>query len=130
MLKTIIQNKNVNRLLRFEAMAFGKAVLAHAKTHAVREAELHQFNFVAASVYAPVAAAQNRHTLPFRKKFLSEPDDHWRLAGAADGKIAHADDRSFQPPLSQPTLRVEPSPHAHDSTIRHRQRPEQRTHER
>src|SRR5438876_5649637 len=128
MLKTIIQNKNVNGLLRFEAMAFGKAVLANTERNTALKSELHQLNFVAGPICTAVATAQNRHTLPFRKRFLSEPDDHGRLAGAADGKIAHADDRSFQPPLSQPTLRVEPSPHAHDSTIRHRQRPEQRPH--
>src|SRR5256885_8647128 len=35
-MKTIVQKKNVNGLLRFESMAFGKAVLAHRKRHAVR----------------------------------------------------------------------------------------------
>src|SRR5205814_8455351 len=107
-------------------MAFGKAVLANAERNTALKAELHQFNFVAGPICTAVATAQNRHTLPFRKKFLSEPDDHWRLAGAADGKIAHADDRSFQPPLSQPTLRGRPSPHAHDRPVPHRQLPEPR----
>src|SRR5205814_7636927 len=109
-------------------MAFVKAVLANAERNTALKAELHQFNFVAGPICTAVATAQNRHALSFRKKLLSEPDHHGRFAGAPDGKIAHADDRSFQPPLSQPTLRVEPSPYAHDSTIRHRQRPEQRPH--
>src|SRR5205823_13579398 len=120
--------KNVNGLLRFEAMAFGKAVLANTERNTALKSELHQLNFVAGSVCAAVATTQNRHTLPFRKKFLSEPDNHGRLAGPADSKIANADDRSFQPLLPQPALRVEPSPHAHDSAVHHRQWPEQRPH--
>src|SRR5437660_12752628 len=109
-------------------MAFDKAVLANAERNTALKAELHQFNFVAGPVCTAVATAQNRHALSFRKKLLSEPDHHGRFAGAPDGKIANADDRSFQPLLPQPALRVEPSPHAHDSAVHHRQWPEQRPH--
>ena len=82
--------------------------------------ELHQFDFVAGPVCATVAPAQNRHALPFCKKLLSEPDNHGRFAGAADGKIAHADNRSFQTLLLQPGVRIEPNPHPHNCPVHDR----------
>ena len=119
-LKTVIQNKNIDGLLGFDSMAPGKAVLANAENDLALEAELHQFDFVAGPVCATVAPAQNRHALPFCKKLLSEPDNHGRFAGAADGKIAHADNRSFQTLLLQPGVRIEPNPHPHNCPVHDR----------
>src|SRR5882724_11544776 len=126
MLKTVIQKKNVNRLLRFKPAARGEAIFADAERNAALKAAFHQFDFVTCSVCTAVAAAKNRDALPFREKLLSEPDHRGCLAGAADGKIAHADDRSFQPLLLQPAVRVEPNPHADNDTIQHGQRPKKR----
>src|SRR5260370_26924024 len=95
MLKTIIQKKNVEGLLCFEPLALGKAVFADTKGDAALQTEFHQLDFVAGPIGAAVTAAQNLYALPFREELLSEPDHHGRLAGAADGKIAHADDCSL-----------------------------------
>src|SRR5438445_527417 len=58
--------------------------------------------------------------LPDCKKRLSEPDNHGRFAGAADGKIANADNRSFQTLLLQPGVRIEPNPHPHNCPVHDR----------
>src|SRR2546428_10038815 len=123
MLKTVIQQKNVDGLLRFESVTLSETVLAHAKRNATLEAGFHQLDFVAGSFCAAIASTQNRNALSFREKLFSEPDHHGRLASSSDGEIAHTDDCSFQPLLLQPTMRVEPSPRANGDAIHQRQRP-------
>src|SRR2546426_5250194 len=130
MLKTVIQQKNVDGLLRFESVTLSETVLAHAKRNATLEAGFHQLDFVAGSVCAAIASTQNRNALSFREKLFSEPDHHGRLASSSDGEIAHTDDCSFQPLLLQPTMRVEPSPRANGDAIHQRQRPKKRSQQR
>src|SRR5260370_9901733 len=50
MLKTIIQEKNVDGLPRFESPALGEAVLAHAKGDAALQTEFHQLDFVTRAI--------------------------------------------------------------------------------
>ena len=130
MLKTIIQEKNVDGLLRFEPAPLGEAVSANTKRHAILEAKFHQLDFITGSVYAAVATTQYRNLFPFREKLLSEPDYHRRLPRASDGKIPHADDPSFQPLLLQPTVCVKPDAHADAGTIQDRKRPKKRSQQR
>src|SRR5216684_2859126 len=127
MLKPIVQKENVNRLLRFEQVSLGKAVFANTKQDAILEAKFHQLDFVTSSVYAAVATAEYRNSLPFREKLLSEPDNHRRFPCASDCKIPHADDLCFQSFLLQPTVRVEPNAQADSSTIQSRKWPEKRS---
>src|SRR5882757_10994448 len=124
MLKPIIQEKNIDALLRFEPMPLRKAVPADTKRHAILQAEFHQLDFITSSVYAAVATTQYPNSLPFREKLLSEPDHHGRLARPSDSKIPHADNFCFQALLLEPTVRVQPSARADSSTIQNRKRPE------
>jgi hypothetical protein len=108
MLEAIIEKKNVNGLLRFEASALDEAILADAKRYAVLKTELHYLNFVAGSVSAAVAAAENRNTLAIGKKLFGKPDHHGSFARTTDGKIANADDRPLQPSLPEQSLGIKP----------------------
>src|SRR6266853_1278893 len=58
MLKPIIQEKNIDALLRFEPMPLREAVPADTKRHAILQAEFHQLDFITSSVYAAVATTQ------------------------------------------------------------------------
>src|SRR5260370_31983681 len=127
MLKPICQKENVNGPLRFEQGSLGKAVPANTKQDAIMEAKFHQLDFVTSSVYAAVATAEYRNSLPFREKLLSEPDNHRRFPCASDSKIPHADYLCFQSFLLQPTVRVEPNAKTNSTTIQSRKWPEQRS---
>src|SRR5258708_6652563 len=124
MLKPIIQEKNIDGLLGFEPMPLCEAVPADTKRYAILEAKFHQLDFITSSVYAAVATAEYRNSLPFREKLLSEPDHHGRLARTSDSKIPHADNLCFQALSLQPTVRVEPNAKADSSTIQSRKWPE------
>jgi len=52
MLKTVIQKKYIDKLLRFEPVALGEAVFAHAKRDAALQSEFHQLDFVACAIRA------------------------------------------------------------------------------
>src|SRR6266446_6263353 len=130
MLKPIIQEKNIDALLRFEPMPLREAVPADTKRHAILQAEFHQLDFITSSVYAAVATTQYRNAFPFREKLLSEPDHHGRLARPSNSEIPHADDLCFQSFLLQPAVRVEPNAHADSSTIQNRKRPEKQSQQR
>src|SRR5713101_3164720 len=84
MLKPVIQKKNVNKLLRFDPVAFGEAVFAHPKRDAAPQTKFHQLDLVACAIRASVTAAQNRNTLSISEKFLGEPNHHGRFASTAN----------------------------------------------
>jgi len=90
MLKPIIEQEKVDGLLLFDAMAFGKTIFANAKCNPALQAMLHKFDFVARAASTTIASAQNSNALPFREKMLREPQDHWRLPGAAYSQITNA----------------------------------------
>jgi hypothetical protein len=90
MLKPIVEQENVDGLLLFDAMAFGKAIFANAKCNPALQAMLHELNLVARAASTTIASAQNSNALPFPEKMLREPQDHWRLPGAAYSQIADA----------------------------------------
>ena len=99
MLETVVEEENIDGLLLFDAVALGKAVFADAKRDLVLETMLHQLDLVARAAGTAIAAAQNRDALPFREKFLREPQNHGRLTSAADSQIADADHLAPQAPL-------------------------------
>ncbi len=68
MLKAIIEKENVDGLLLFDAMAFGKAIFANAKCNPALQAMLHELDFVACASRTTIAAAQNSNALPFPRK--------------------------------------------------------------
>src|SRR6267142_73094 len=104
MLKTIVEKKYVDGLLRLDALAFREAILADSKGGAALEAELHQLDLVAGSVCATVATAEDGDALPFRKKLFGKPDHHRRFAGAANREISDAHYRSLQAFLLEQTF--------------------------
>jgi hypothetical protein len=125
MLKTVIQKKNVDGLLRFEPVTLGEAVFAHAKRDAALQTEFHQLDFVACAVRASVTAAQNRNTLSISEKFLGEPNHHGCFARAANGQIPDADDSRFEAFLLEPSVGIQPNTRANSDTIEQRERPQQ-----
>jgi len=129
MLEAIVKEKNVHRMLRFEALTLGKTILPNAKGNAPLKPKFHQLNFVASALFAAIATAKNRHALPVRKEFLCQPDDHWSLARTADCQITNADHRRLQPFLLEPAGLVQPNAHTHTPAIRHAKWPEQILHE-
>ena len=125
MLKTVIQKKNVDGLLRFEPAPLGEAVFANSKCDAALQTELHQLDFVACPIRPSVAATQNRNALPVPQELLREPDNHRRLAGTPNGQIPDTDDRPFQALLFEPPVGIEPNPRANSATIEQREGPQQ-----
>jgi len=88
MLKTVIQKKNVDGVLRFEAMAFGDSVLADTQLDAAPHRQFHQLDFVA-SQFAPRCPLLSMATrFPVREKFFGELKSPWVfLPGAANRQI-------------------------------------------
>src|SRR5580704_10224558 len=125
MLKTVVEEKNVDMLLLFNAMAFGKTILADTKLNPVSQALLHQLDFVACAASAAIAPAQNGDALPFRKKFFCEPQNHRCLTRAAHSQIANADHFGAQVLLLEPAIRIEPGAHSNIAAVQNRKRPEQ-----
>src|SRR5215472_17746280 len=117
MLKSVIQKKNVNRLLRFKPLPLSETIFSYAKRYAVPQPEFHQLDFIAGSIRAAIATAENRHSLPFRKEFFSEPDHHGSLAGPSNGKVPNTNDRPLQTSLLEPSLLVHPDAHSHGTAI-------------
>src|SRR5690242_21333227 len=108
MLKAIVEEKNINRLLRLKPLTFSKTIFAHAKCHAPLQPKFHQLDFVARSICAAITAAENRNPLPFRKKLFCEPDHHRSLARAPNGEIPDAYDCAFQALPFVPSFLVHP----------------------
>src|SRR5271168_573640 len=109
MLKAVVEQENINRLLLLDAMTFGKAIFADAKRNPALQAMLHQRDFVACAAGASITSAQNRDALPFREKFLCEPQHHRSLARASNGQIADANHFAAQTILLQPAILIQPS---------------------
>jgi hypothetical protein len=58
---------------------------------------------------------------------LGKPDNHRRLAGAADGEIADTDNRVIQPFLFQNTMSVQAGPQTSQSAVKQGKRPKQQS---
>src|SRR5260370_22022362 len=123
MLKSIVEKKNVDGLLSFDALALGETVFADPESNAALQPKFHQFDFIAGSAGAAIATAENRHALPFGKKLCGEPDHQGSFPGAAHGQIANADNCGLQALLLEPAFLVHPDPRADSSTIKQRERP-------
>src|SRR6266478_4170611 len=130
MLKAVVEKKYVDGLLRLDALTFREAILADSKGGAALEAELHQLDFVAGAIDAPVATAEDGDALPFRKKSLGKPNHHRRFAGAANRQVSDAHHRGLQAFLLQQTFGIEPDAQPNECAIEQRQRPEQHPHQR
>ena len=109
MLKTVVEQKNVHGLLRFEPLALGKAVLPYPEGSAILQTKFHHFDFVARALRPAIAAAQNGHLLSFGEELFGQPDHHGRLAGAAGGQVANANDLGLQVLLFEPAFLVHPN---------------------
>src|SRR5229473_3195814 len=125
MLKTVIQEKNVDGLLRFNPAALSEAVFARPKADAALQTEFHQLDFVARAICSPVAAAQNSDALLISEKFLREPNHHGCFASAANRQISDADHGCIQPFLLEPAVRIKPNARADPRAVKHGERPEQ-----
>src|SRR5215475_4998174 len=100
MLKAIVQQKDVDAMSRFEALAVCKAIGTNAEQNLVVEAALEEGDFIAGARRATIAAGKNGDAFSLRQEFLGEPKDHGCFAGSAGGQIADADDGGFQAFLS------------------------------
>jgi hypothetical protein len=76
---------------------------------------------------ALVAAAEDGHPAAAGEQGLGEEFDHRRLAGAADGDVADADDRHTEVVVVQVALAVEKEAQAHGARIDPREQAEGRT---
>ena len=74
---------------------------------------------------ALVAATEDRHVAPAVFQLAREALDHGRLARAADGEIAHADDHHAELPRLANADAVEPDARLRDAAKKPRQRVEQ-----
>jgi hypothetical protein len=118
MLKPIVEQENVDGLLLFDATTFGKAILGDTKCSTALQAMLHKFDFVARAASTTITAAQNSNALSFREKMFREPQDHWRLPGAAYSQITDANHLAAQMLLLQPTFLIEPGAYSNVPAIR------------
>src|SRR5690242_14717099 len=125
MLKAIVEEKNINRLLRLKPLAFSKTIFPHAKCHAPLQPKFHQLDFIARSIRAAITSAENRNPLPFRKKLLCEPDHHWSLARAPNGEIPDTNDCAFQAFLFEPSFLVHPNTRSSRGAINQRKWPKE-----
>src|SRR5690242_18186176 len=96
MLKSVVQEKNVDRLLRLDSMAFSITIFADSERDPALETMLHHLDFVTRAARTTVATAENRHALAFLEEFFGEPQHHWRLSGAPHSQIANANHLAAQ----------------------------------
>src|ERR1700730_11982603 len=96
MLKTVIQQKYIDRVLGFQAAPGCKPIGTDTEQNIAAETTLEQVNFVAAAVRASVTAAENGYSLSLCQKLFGEPQNHGSFAGSADSHLPNADYGCFQ----------------------------------
>src|SRR5271170_1335316 len=124
MLEAVVKQKNINWLLGFETLPFFKAILANAENSPVLQAILHQLDLVTRAAGTSITSTKNRDALPFRKKFLREPENHRRFPCPAHGQVANANYFALQSLLFQPALRIDPGAKLNVCAVQKRERPE------
>src|SRR6201993_4454900 len=108
MLKSVVQQKYIYRLLRLDALAFHVTIGPNTKNRSIAKPFFHHFYFIAASGGAPIAAAENSYVLSFLQESLGQPKHHWCFTRAADRQVSHADHRRAQTFRRINSLRVQP----------------------
>ncbi len=80
-----------------------KAIGTDAKSNAISQARLQQLHFIAGRAgrgsFAAIASRENPGLLALSEKTLREPENHWRLAGAAGGDVSYADHHAIEAAL-------------------------------
>ena len=108
MLKSVVKQKNVDRLLRLNASPFHVTIWSNSENNSVANPFFHHFYFIAAPARATIAAAENRYMLSFRQKSLRQPKYHWRFSRASDRQVPDAYDRRIQTFRGIDSLGVQP----------------------
>src|SRR5580704_12263603 len=124
MLKSIVEQKHINTSLTLQLGSRSISIRPHSESNAISQPPSQQLNLVARPARSLISAAQNRHALPFRQKFLRQPQHHRRLARPAGRQISDADNCPLQSLRFQPSRVIHPILRAHHPSIHNRHGPQ------
>src|SRR5215472_14989762 len=117
MLKAVIEQENVDGLLRLESVPDIEAILADTKDNTTLQPGLHQIDFITGAIQASIAPAEDRDAFSLGQKLLGEPNYDWSFARTAHSEIANADYSPLKAPLPQPTPLIHPDTRSGDHAI-------------